>query len=223
MPTISTINLLLALLVISGSSGACSTTVGEKTLINTQDAQSTPALTAPTTTTRSIRSIDFANFTYPGQYIFTQGPKSFTLEQGRFAQDETQIRLAYLDFGDVTSDGVEEGFIVLAPVLTGSATPLVIYIYSLKDSGPELLWAFSTGDRADEGLRRVYADNGRLIVERFSPINSKGACCPTQFTRTRYSWDGARFRQSGTPETLPNPSRNAETAMPGLRASEKKG
>jgi hypothetical protein len=223
MPTIITINLLLALLVVSGSNGACSTTVGEKTVVNTRDAQSTTAPAASTTTTRSIRSIDFANFTYPGQYIFTKGPKSFTLEQGRFAQDETQIRLAYVDFGDVTGDGVEDAFIVLAPVLTGSATPLVIYIYSLKVNRPELLWAFSTGDRADEGLRRVYADNGRLIVERFSPINSNGACCPTQFTRTRYLWDGAKFKQSVTPETLPNPSRNADTAMPEYKTAEEKG
>lgn len=113
----------------------------------------------------------------------------------------------------MSGDGVEDAIVVLAPVLTGSATPLVIYIYTLKDSGPKLLWAFSSGDRADGGLRRAYGDKGRLIVEQFSPIKSKGACCPTRFTRTAYAWDGSSFKQRGAVETIQNSTESSDTLM----------
>lgn len=127
-----------------------------------------------------------------------------TLVRGSSEQHEITIKLAYLDFGDITGDGLEDAIIVLAPVLSGSATPLVTYIYTLNDNGPKLAWAFSSGDRAYGGLRRAYGENGRLVVELFSPINSKGACCPTQFTRTTYAWDRGSFKQRGTVETIPN-------------------
>ena len=213
MTTISTINLFLALLVISGAGGACSTTIGERSAMNRAGAQPTSTPNATTTAGHSIRSIDFANSTYPAQYVFTHGPKDFTLVRGRFSEDETEVRLAYLDFGDVNGDGAEEALVVLAPILTGSATPLVVYIYTLKDTGLQLLWAFSSGDRADGGLRRVYAESGLLVVERFSPIKSNGACCPTQFSRTTYAWDGASFRQRGPVETIPNSTGNSDTLM----------
>ena len=70
---------------------------------------------------------------------------------------EIQVRLAYVDFADVTGDGNDEAIVVLAPLLTGSTTPLVTYIFALKKGNPELLWAFSAGDGASDGLRRAYA------------------------------------------------------------------
>lgn len=220
MPTIRAINLLLVLVVISGTSGACATNVIDKPSINQQGSQSTPnQRPEPTATTGSIHSIDFANFSYPGQYILTDGSKSFTLQRGKFAGGGTQIRFAYLNYGDVTGDGIEDAIVTLAPILAGTATPLVTYVYSLKDNTPRLLWVFSTGDRADGGLRRVYSENGKLIIERFSPINSKGTCCPTQFTRTKYSWDGTKFRQSGMVDTIPNPTGSADTVMPEYQSS----
>jgi hypothetical protein len=222
MPTIRAINLLLVLIVISGSSSACSTNVAEKPSINQPGSQSTPKQRPePTATTGSIRSVDFANFTYLGRYLFTNGPESFTLRQGRFAASETKVVLAYLTYGDVTGDGNEDAMVTLAPVLGGSATPLVTYVYSLEGDKPRLLWTLSTGDRADGGLRRIYSENGKLVVERFSPIKSHGACCPTQFTRTSYAWDGTKFRQSGSiVETLPNPTGSADTVMPEYQPSK---
>jgi hypothetical protein len=211
----------MTLLLISGTNCACITNTAKKALVNPEGAQSTPTRTAPMTASQAIRSVDFANFTYPGQYILPGRPKNLTLEEGRFTQDEIQVRLAYLDFADVTGDGVEDAIVVLAPVLTGSATPLVTYIYTLKDSGPKLVWAFSSGDRADGGLRRAYGENGRLVVERFSPIKSKGACCPTQFTRTTYAWDGASFRQHGAVETIANSTGSSDTLMSDYKSDKR--
>lgn len=221
MLTIKSIGSLLVIVVFCGSSNACSSNIADKPSISQPGSQSTTnQRPEPTATTGSVRSIDFANFTYPGQYVFTDGRKSFTLRQGRFATTETQVVLAYLTYGDVTGDGNEDAMITLAPVLAGSATPLVTYIYSLEGNEPKLLWAFSTGDRADGGLRRLYSENGKLVIERFSPTNSKGVCCPTQFTRTNYVWKGTKFRQSGRVETSPNPTTSADTAMPEYRLTK---
>ena len=77
----------------------------------------------------------------------------------------------------------------------GSAIPALAYIYTISGQQPKLLWSFSTGDRADGGFRRAYAQQGNLVVELNSPVGKKGDCCPTRFTRTRYQWGGKRFQK----------------------------
>lgn len=220
MRTISTIGLSLLLAIASGYGGACSNEITPKTF--TKTAPEATSTATPETTTSTVRSVDFANFTYHGEYISPSEPKSFTLSEGKAVVGETQIRLAYLDYGDVTGNGNEEAIVVLAPLLTGSATPLVTYIFALKNGNPEPLFAFSAGDGTSGGLRRAYAENGRLIVERFSRNNSKGDCCPTQYKRSVYSWDGIRFKQRGATETLPNPSGNGDAVMPEYKGGEKR-
>ena len=66
----------------------------------------------------------------------------------------------------------------------------------------KLLWHFSTGDRADGGLKDVCADTGHLIVELHSQEGSNGLCCTTRFVRTRYKWEGDKFQQINV-EMLP--------------------
>jgi len=209
--------LFLALVLLGVTVLGCSQTKTRNSIITSGAASPTDAkrpFEGPVTP--SIRSIDFANFAYPAKYVFTTHEKEFTLRQGRFAGDDKHnaISLAYVTFGDVTGDGLEDAMVTLAPVLTGSATPLVTYIYTLSNNQPRFLWAFRTGDRADGGLRRVYSENGKLVIERFSSDGSKGACCPVAFTRKYYAWNGKEFQTVGPVETLPNPSGNAETIVP---------
>jgi len=81
-------------------------------------------------------------------------------------------------------------------ILTGgSAMAGLVYIYTLQNNHPKLLWLRSTGDRAEGGLRDVYAQDGQLVVELNSSFGSRGDCCPTHFIRTNYEWRGGRFRQ----------------------------
>jgi len=98
-------------------------------------------------------------------------------------------------YGDVTGDGIEEAIVSLGIQTGGSATPGLVYIYTFQRNAPKLLWLRSTGDRADGGLRDVYAQNGQLMVELNSSVGSRGDCCPTHFIRTSYEWRGGRFRQ----------------------------
>lgn len=51
----------------------------------------------------------------------------------------------------------------------------------------------------------MYAEKGELVIERYSPLDAKGDCCPTLFTRARYKWHGERFQQDGKEEITANP------------------
>ena len=81
MATISTINLSLVLVIVSASGSSCSANFADKTSINAVP-QSKSAAT-PSTTRAAVRSIDFANFTYPGQYIFAKSRQASRLVKER--------------------------------------------------------------------------------------------------------------------------------------------
>jgi hypothetical protein len=161
---------------------------------------------------QAIRSVDFANFTFPWLNELGDSRKTFTLRSGELKPthgksgmvEGTGVTLQSIAYGDVTDDGGEEAIVVLNIITGGSAVPHATYIYALQRGTPKLLWAFSTGDRAQGGLRRVYAENGELVIERYIPLNSKGDCCPTIFTRARYKWQAEHFQEKGKEEGLPN-------------------
>jgi len=176
---------------------------------------------------QAIRSVDFANFTFPWLRELGDSRKTFTLRSGELTPthnksgvvDEMGVALQSILYGDVTADGGEEAMVVLTMVTGGSAIPHAIYIYALEDGKPKLLWGFSTGDRAEGGLRRVYPEKGQLVIERYSPVNSKGDCCPTLFTRARYRWQDKHFEPGGQEEGLPNPEGHGSPLMDAYRSS----
>lgn len=187
------------------------------------DHQSAAASKASPTQTlasaSSIRSVDFDNISYPNlpDYSDPRGykKKRITLKPGEGGP-------SHLNYGDITGDGAEEAMAVLPIENRGSAIPYYVYIFTLKEGKPTLLWDFKTGDRADGGLRQVYADNGELVIELFGKDRvigeelyrgDEGLCCASSFTRARYKWTGRRFQQIGK-EIFPNPRGNASPIMP---------
>jgi hypothetical protein len=142
---------------------------------------------------QSIRQVDFKNFIYPHLGRMKNGE----LPEERNA-DGMVIgggRLEDVSYGDVTGDGVDEAIVFISIVSGGSAMPGEVYVYTMRNSRPRLLWNFSTGDRADGGLHGIYADKGQLVVELNGPQRGiEPDCCPKRFTRTRYVWRGGRFR-----------------------------
>ena len=161
-----------------------------------------------------IGKIDFTNFTYP----FPRGwqdidSREFTLDGGKRPMSEDKIGVSYLTtkFFDVTGDGEDEAFVILKIETAGSAIPQIVYIFTMKDNEPELIWHFRTGDRADGGLKDIRPENGEVVVEIYGQdryILGEGEtmkitgdeeqiCCPTHFTRTRYKWNGNNFPLQG--------------------------
>jgi len=177
---------------------------------------------------KSIRSVDFRNFSYPMTkelYSPHSRKRFFRLKDGLLPEtrdkrgfiDEMGVYLSKVSFGDVTGDDQEEAIVVLSFVTGGSSMLDCVYVYTWDQRRPKLLWAFDTGDRAYGGLRRVKAENGRLLVELYGngkilgkdldaeDKTNRGACCPTLFTRAHYKWIGNGFRLASKPKILPNP------------------
>ena len=108
----------------------------------------------------------------------------------------------------------------------GSAIPEIVYIFSLQNGRPKLLWSFETGERADGGLRQVYADCGHLVVELYGRGKIIGTDLyaddgtraeqpyPYIVTRTRYQWRRDRFQLIGKPEEFSDPSGYGSPIMP---------
>jgi hypothetical protein len=186
-----------------------------------EDIQSRTPLVLPKSSESTIRQVDFANFTYPSHFAGQIG--GFKLRNGELApkrRDEIGrpldmwLVLEVVTYGDVTGDGTEEAIIDLGWVTGGSAIPDLVYVYGLSSGKPRMLWAFETGDRADGGYKKVFAENKQLVVELYGKDKiigrnlyeddgtKRGACCPTYFTRTRYKWANNRFRQEGKSEIL---------------------
>ena len=169
-----------------------------------------------------IRKVDFENFSYP----LPDKPKGGTrikLRNGEqpppsFSEHGIPRGIGYgfgdVTYGEITGDQSEEAIVTLHEIHSGTGIPNYVYIYTLRDNRPTLLWSFATGDRAEGGLQKVAAENGELVVElrgRNKIIGTNlyaddghtgGNCCHDAFTRTRYRWQHGKFRQQGTPEVV---------------------
>lgn len=184
-------------------------------------AESSPGTVMPTlvptpqqTLDTSIRKVDFQNFTYVGPddysetFALKNGEKAFVLDK------EDGIFLGNILYDDLTGDGREEAIIRMEIQTGGSAIPDPVFVYTLADKKPKNLWKFVTGDRAEGGLKDVYAIDGILIVELYGDNKFKngmwestipdgkfkGFCCPTVYTRTKFKWDGKEFVVKDIPE-----------------------
>jgi hypothetical protein len=180
-------------------------------------AQSSPA--------RSIRDIDFKNFSYPklptgkcsrmsrvrvrdGKYGSIKNFSPHVVPRGGC----WQVDVAPVIYGDVTGDGHEDAIVILYAEMGGTESSNDVFIYTLRRDKPALIWKFATGDRAEGGLLKIYAQNGKLVVElagknkfigaNFYGGDCTGACQPPFLTRSMYEWTRGAFHRRGL-ENLP--------------------
>jgi hypothetical protein len=211
----SLFGLLTTAVIISCSSSASRSNLSaqQNTISSVASPTQTPTPASP------IRLVNFDNISYPNfpDYSDPNGRKKkyVTLKPGEGGPN-------FINYGDITGDGIEEAMVALGIDNHGSAIPDYVYVFAIENGKPKLMWDFETGDRADGGLRNVYADNGQLVIELFGKDRviggqlyrgEEGLCCPSSFTRTRYKWTGKRFEDISR-EVFENPSRNANPVMP---------
>ena len=178
------------------------------------------------TTNSEIGNFDFRNYIYPLPRGWQDDDgKDAVLEDGGRRMEEKRIGLSYVTtrYGDVTRDGVDEAFVILKIITAGSAIPQIVYVFTWKDEKPALIWHFRTGDRADGGLKNIYADGGKLVVEIYGQDryilggvetmkitgDEEQLCCPTHWTRAIYEWNGNDFRMQGKRLTFSVADKNA--------------
>ena len=177
-----------------------------------------PPVVEPTSEPRNdspIRKVDFGNFIYPetkGEEFGGLGP--IELVDGK--NTRTGALLSKIEYGDVTKDGIEEALVPVDPYSGGNTSADIVFVYTLVKNQPKLLWSLETGDRAEGGRKRVYAENGDFIVELFGDDKYEkdrwhydiaegkfnGLCCPTTFTRFHFRWNGRKFLLTGKPEVF---------------------
>lgn len=160
-----------------------------------------------------IGSYNFKDHTYPLPRGWQEAEGDLVLEKGFRRTTEERIGMEYLTtkFFDATGDGQDEAFVILKIGTGGSALPHLVYVFEWQEDKPELLWYFRTGDRADGGLKKIYPEDGGVIVELFGQdryifgemetLKITGdevqLCCPTHFTKTKYRWTNGSFRMDG--------------------------
>jgi hypothetical protein len=195
----------LAILLLSS---ACSRAQVVSPLAKNPVLSPTPRTVPTPTPSSAIRSVDFENFTYP--HIHARG--TFTLKDGREPNVEESRSVIDVIYGDVTADGNEDAMVVQSQNIHGSAIPYFVYVFTVNGAKPKLLWSFVAGDRAQGGLRRVFAENGNLAVELYGDKAYVGmpnydasadcAACATRYTRAHYAWQKNRFRRIGNLEVV---------------------
>jgi hypothetical protein len=164
----------------------------------------------------SIRKIDFRNFTYPGTTIRSTSnyypEMSFTLRDGKYGEWNYGLTLENVSYGDVTGDNQVEAIVNFNEDTEGSAGMNLVYIFTMENKKPQILWVWESGDRAEGGLRRICAERGHLVVETYGngtglydsvSVDNTGLCCPKHFTRTRYEWFDEDFQRVGKTEVFP--------------------
>jgi hypothetical protein len=161
---------------------------------------------------KSVRQIDFKNFTYPlsgrtlghdrFEWLDTSSARHISLVNGKDAPKSPGFTLDSVQFSDVTGEGMEDAVVVLHFNPGGTQQTDYVYVYSFAAEKAKLLAYFHSGDRGYSGLYKVYGESGKLVVELFDPKKRSGDCCSSGFVRTRYKWHVGRFETFGARERV---------------------
>ena len=124
--------------------------------------------------------------------------------------------LENIEYADLTNDKEDEAIIHISVQYGGSAKSGLFYVYTLDNNKPKKLWYIESGYGAEGELKKVYAENNKLIVELFGnnkfientykfkfpnqKVIPKNLCCPTNFTKFSFKWNGEKFALDGKPK-----------------------
>jgi len=129
----------------------------QKSTTEDVQTQSQPVISPTPDENLLIKEIDFKNFTYPDK----KGKNIFTLTNGEepFGQmKDIAFKLENIEYADLTNDEEDEAIIHIL-VQYGAGSSGLLYIYTLENNKPKILWYVESGYGAEGELKKVYAEN----------------------------------------------------------------
>jgi len=168
-----------------------------------------------------IAKVDFKNFTYewypPDADIPATGKriilKDGTMDTGfGYGREPREFFLRELKYGDLTTDDKDEAVVVLQMISSGTARPSLVFVYTMSNDRPKMLWFYETGDRWDYGYHGALIKDGQLIIERYKPsfLEYQGQkhdmSASEAYIRDYYKWDGTHFGKMKTKEVPVDPA-----------------
>ncbi|PYS99588.1 MAG: hypothetical protein DMF63_10905 [Acidobacteria bacterium] len=200
-------NLLLGPVFLIAGLGSISCQVVEQATVRRVTPTNTLVIS-----TNAQDATDFANFAFPQ----TEQWESFVLKNGGSpfirgsGTDEGQMGYSLIDVSSGDLKGLTKPTLVVVSVTTGgSATPLLVYLFDLKDEQPKVAWSMVSGDRAEGGLRRAFLSDGKLQIEVYESENSRGDCCPQTYATLTFELRDGTLSQTAESHLLPNPKGSA--------------
>lgn len=168
--------------------------------------------TASTENESPIKKFDFKNFSFPLEEKDKDGKDlALTLKDGKLEKSEKSAgaTLGKIQYADLNGDKTDEAIIKLSVEGEKDAKSTRVYIYTLEDEKPKLLWNFETAGGEEKGLKAISAEEGNLVVEMFGEAKfEKGkwelaeSKDKKQYTKTALKWNGKEFAVEGDPKVL---------------------
>lgn len=145
--------------------------------------------------TRSIRQIEFSDFTF----IRQDSAETIPLRNGRYeGSNDHSYWLMNTAYGDLTGDGIEEAIVLLRGQNTRtSPTQDEVFIYALKDEKAVLLTNFEGGKRREYLVSVAPGGNFKvedhlLVVDR-AVLTDEHEYAPTHYYTIKYRWNGSHM------------------------------
>jgi hypothetical protein len=154
---------------------------------------------------KSIRTVDFRNFTYPWTTQLGNGRKFFSLKNGaaRSAPEQYVTFQGVLYVPSIDDNDGDEALVNIN-ILDGTATYTMLYVYTLESNKPKLLESFEFGDGYNTHFAAAFAAHGELVVESYIQEITDPECCPSMIEVSYYKWQKDKFVIQGEPQRIPN-------------------
>lgn len=183
----------------------------------TKKAEILPSEIPQKTAYAKIEDVDFKNLSYS---FGENDAKTFTLANGEkpyAAGDDTSFVLEKIRHADLTEDGQNEAVVDLV-YGSGVTTKNLIFIYTLQNGQPKKIWTIFSNAETGGRLKDVYTKENKVIFEIFgknefaaekneflytkdyNPLQA--FCCPKNFTKFTFDWNGEKFVLRGNPEVF---------------------
>jgi len=146
---------------------------------------------------------DLRNFTYEPSCASEDSAKPVTVKDGEYSYEKQED--GYIDhfyfkvfdviYGDLTGDGKAEAVALTVCNTGGTGNFTEGFIFGVQNGRTVQLAILPGGDRAYGGIRKVWIETGRLVVETNDPGELGGACCPTEIITSTYKLAGKTLNE----------------------------